>query len=113
MIASIRRFMCQPPGTAARRILLPYAVFTLLVNAGLTIATAALQAHEFDLPVSPTLDPFCSPANTLYRLMLSVPVVMNDALLVRLVLIHSLGEMLTERDRSTVRARYTNGGGAS
>jgi hypothetical protein len=91
MIASIRRFMCQPPGTAARRVLLPYAVFTLLVNAGLTIATAALQAHEFDLPVSPTSDPFCSPANTLYRLMLSMPVVMNDALLVRPALIFRRG----------------------
>jgi hypothetical protein len=112
MIASILRFVRQPPGTAARRVLLPYAVFTLLMNAGLAIATATLQALEFSSQFTPGPNPFCSPANTLYRLMLATPVVMNDALLVSHTFISPSESFLIERDSYTVRARFTTGVGA-
>jgi hypothetical protein len=112
MIASILRFVRQPPGTAARRVLLPYAVFTLLMNAGLAIATATLQALEFGSQFTPGPNPFCSPANTLYRLMLATPVVMNDALLVSHAFMSPLESFLIERGSYTVRARFTTGVGA-
>jgi hypothetical protein len=86
-IASISRFRCQVPRTVARRILLPYAVVTLITNSTVFIffifenETLLVEAAFFDQAYM--IFGRCSPYFILRRILVNLPILINDALFVR------------------------------
>jgi hypothetical protein len=86
MISSIRLFRRQNPRTAARRILLPYAIIGLVANSA--FAAALIFGQGLDLVdahsrLAALEGRVCSPLNMTSTLLMTLLFFMNDALFVR------------------------------
>jgi hypothetical protein len=116
IVASIRRFRRQAPHTTARRILLPYSVVTLALNSLFVILAAYSEELANEDPEEHGVTPIpwtgCEPCDILERLVLTIPIVANDALLVSVFHLVSI-KLYSNCHRCIVRVSYSSGNGFS
>jgi hypothetical protein len=101
MVASVARFCRREPHTTARRVLLPYSVITIIVNTAFVVGAmigedSAHGKHPFMEEIKS-----CSVGDVFYRLFLTIPIVWNDALFVR------VAALLTPHNDDRARSRCT------
>jgi hypothetical protein len=82
MVVSILRFRRRAQGSTARRILLPYAVTTLVINTVFGIIAICGEEPQKGHHAYQSESWSCTATDILYRLSLSIFILLNDALFV-------------------------------